>query len=126
MAHQKMSRRKAHSLSFALFLIGLALVAYFKYWWPGIMLAVGLPIALRQYLLGKIFDMIVSLVVFIGVFVTVQFQIKWDIILPVLFTIGGLYIFFKEFFGPKEDPEVEDDEDQAHEIEEDDEDKFKH
>jgi predicted membrane protein len=126
MAHQKMSRRKAHSLSFALFLIGLALVAYFKYWWPGIMLAVGIPIAVRQYLLGKIFDMIVSLVVFIGVFVTVQFQIKWDIILPVLFTIGGLYIFFKEFFGPKEDPEVEDDEDQAHEIEEDDEDKFKH
>jgi predicted membrane protein len=122
MAHQKMSRRKAHSLSFAVFLIGLALVAYFKYWWPGIMLAVGIPIAIRQYFLGKIFDMIVSLVVFIGVFVTVQFQIKWDIILPVLFTIGGLYIFFKEFFGPKEDPEVEDDEDQSHEIEEDEDD----
>jgi len=102
MAHPIMSRRKAQSLSFALFLIGLALISYFKYWWPGIMLAIGIPLALRQYLLGKRFDMIISLIVFIGVFITVQFSIKWEIVLPVLFTLGGLYVFVKEFFGPKD------------------------
>ena len=120
MAHQVMSKRKAQSLSFALFLIGLAIISYIKYWWPGIMLVVGLPMALRQYLLGKRFDMIISLIVFIGVFITVQFSIKWEIILPVLFTLGGLYIFIKEFFGPKEETEDEREEDINKEIEEED------
>ena len=118
MAHAVMSKRKAHTLSFALFLIGLAIISYFKFWWPGIMLAVGLPIATRQYLLGKRFDMIISLVVFLGAFITVQFNIRWDIVLPVLFTIGGLYVFFKEFFGPKEVVEEEVEEDTNIEIDE--------
>ena len=97
MAHPIMSKRKAQSLSFALFLIGLALITYFKYWWPGIMLTIGIPMALRQYLLGKRFDMIVSLIVFIGVFITVQFSIQWEIVLPVLFTLGGLYVVCQIF-----------------------------
>lgn len=118
MAKPIMSHRKAHSLSFALFLIGLAIITYFKYWWPGIMLTIGLPIALRQYLLGKRFDMSISLIVFLGAFITVQFNIKWEIVLPVLFTLGGLYVFFKEFFGPKEEEEEEIEEDKNIEIEE--------
>ena len=61
-----MSRRKAQSLSFALFLIGLAINTYFKLWWPGIMLTIGIPLAVKQYMLGKMFDMIISLIVFLG------------------------------------------------------------
>jgi len=118
MAKPIMSKRKAHSLSFALFLVGLGIITYFKYWWPGIMLAVGLPLALRQYLLGKRFDMTISLIVFLGVFITVQFNIKWEIVLPVLFTLGGLYVFFKEFFGPKDIQEEDKEEDKNNEIEE--------
>lgn len=102
MAKKIMSKKKAQALSFALFLVALAILTLIKSWWPGIMLAVGLPLALRQYLLGKIYDMTISLFVFIGVFITVQFSIKWDILLPALFVTGGLYIFLKEFFGPKE------------------------
>ena len=83
------------------------------------MLTIGIPLALRQYLLGKRFDMIISLIVFIGAFVTVQFNIRWDIVLPVLFTLGGIYVFFKEFFGPKENQEVYKEEDTNIEIEED-------
>ncbi|MFA6118688.1 MAG: hypothetical protein WCT85_05570 [Parachlamydiales bacterium] len=120
MAKPIMSRKKAHSLSFALFLIGIGIISYIKYWWPGIMLAIGLPIALRQYLLGRRFDMFVSLIVFLGVYITVQFQIKWDIILPVLFTIGGIYVFFREFFGPKDVEEEDTEEDKNLEIEEED------
>lgn len=118
MAKKIMSQRKAHALSFALFLIGLAILTLSKIWWPAIMLVIGLPLALRQYLLGRMYDMIISLVVFIGVFITVQFQIKWDILLPVLFTIGGIYIFFREFFGPKNASEAEEEEDKNKEIEE--------
>ncbi len=102
-----MSPRKAQALSLALFLIGLAILTYFKTWWPSIMLVVGLPLALRQYLLRQFFDMTVSLIVFLGVFITVQFHVKWDILLPIFFTLGGVYIFIKEFFHTKEEKKEE-------------------
>ncbi|NGX63553.1 MAG: hypothetical protein KR126chlam6_00965 [Candidatus Anoxychlamydiales bacterium] len=123
MAHPIMSKRKANSLSFALFLAGLAIITYFKYWWPGIMLTIGIPLAFKQYLLGKRFDMIVSLIVFLGVFITVQFDIKWEYVLPILFTLGGFYVFFREFFGPKEIEEEDIEEDRNKEIEEEEEEK---
>ena len=118
MAKQKLSKKKAQALTFALFLIGLAILTLTKTWWPPIMLVIGLPLALQQYLLGRFYDMIITLVVFIGVYITVQFQIKWDILLPVLFTIGGIYIFVREFFGLKETTEEEKEEDINKEIEE--------
>ncbi len=121
MAKPILSKKKAHILSFALFLIGLALIIYFNYWWPGIMLALGIPLALRQYLLGRRLDMIISLVVFLGAFIVIQFKIQWEIILPVLLTVGAIYIFFKEFFGPKEIDEAEEEEELNKEIEEDEE-----
>lgn len=118
MHHPLTSRKKAQVLALVLFLIGLAVLIYVDRWWPGIMLVVGLPIALRQYLLGQTYDMILSLVIFIGVFVTVQFDIAWKIFLPVLLTLGALYIFFREFFGGSSIPEDEEEEDLNHEIEE--------
>ena len=118
MSKKIMSKRKAHALSVALFLVGLAILTLTKVWWPYIMLIIGIPLALRQYILGKKFDMIVSLVVFLGVFITVEFNISWNILLPMLFTLGGIYIFFREFFGPKEETEQEKEEEINKEIEE--------
>ena len=119
MAHPITSKKKAHALSTGLFLIGLAVLVITEVWWPGIMLVVGLPLALRQYLLGRTYDMCISLLVFLGTFVTVQFDITWRIFLPILFTIGAIYVLCREFMAPEEDDdEVEKDEDVQHEIEE--------
>ena len=119
MANPKTSRKKAHVLSFILFLVGLVILTLTKSWWPSIMLIIGIPLALRQYLIGHVYDMIISLVVFLGVYFTVQFQIKWDILLPVLFTLGGIYIFFREFFCQNETTEEEKEQNLNKEIEED-------
>src|SRR5829696_7329702 len=102
MATQVTTKKTAKAVSFALFLIGLAALIYIGIWWPGIMLAVGIPLAVRQYLLGRHYDMAISLFVFIGVFITVQFDISWEILLPVLFTLGGIYILFREYLENKE------------------------
>lgn len=118
MTRALVSKRKAKVFSVALFLIGLAVISYFDAWWPGIMLAVGLPLALRQHLLGRHYDMGISLFVFIGVFVTVQFDISWEILLPVLFATGGIYLLFREFLESKE-PLADEEEDMNREIEED-------
>lgn len=118
MSHPITSRKKAGALSTALFLVGLATLIFTDAWWPGIMLIVGLPLALRQYLMGRTYDMMVSLLVFVGTFVTVQFEISWRLFLPILFTLGAIYILFREFFGPDETTEEEAEESLNHEIEE--------
>ena len=119
MAHPITSQKKAHALSTALFLLGLAVLVFTESWWPAIMLVIGLPLALRQYLLGRTYDLGISLLVFLGAFITVQFDISWRVFLPILFTLGALYILFREFFGPQETSETDKDEDIQHEIEED-------
>lgn len=117
MARPLTSTKKAQALSTALFLIGLAVLIFTQDWWPGIMLAVGLPLALRQYLLGRTYDTMISLLVFVGTFITVQFNIAWRLFLPILFTLGALYVLFREFFG-QEESEEEREEDVEHEIDE--------
>lgn len=112
------SKRRAQVLSVALFLIGLAIISYLRAWWPGIMLAIGIPLAIRQYLLDRPYDMCISLFVFGGVFLTVQFNISWEILLPVLFAIGGIYILFREYIESKAEPLDEEEDDINHEIEE--------
>lgn len=112
------SKKRAKSISFALFLIGLAILMFLKTWWPGIMLVVGIPLALRQYLLGRHYDLGVTLFVFVGVFVTVQFDISWEILLPVLFALGGVYILFREYLESEEEPLADEEEDINQEIEE--------
>lgn len=118
MVHPMTSKKKAQALSTALFLLILAVVAVTETWWPGIMLAVGLPLALRQYLLGRTYDMCISLLVFLGTFITVQFDITWRVFLPILFTIGAIYVLCREFMAPDDEDEAEKDEDIQHEIEE--------
>src|SRR3990167_1439025 len=107
---QLVSKKRAKALSVALFLIGLAIVTLLNAWWPGIMLAIGIPLAIRQYLLGRHYDVGVTLFVFVGVFVTVQFNISWEILLPVLFALGGVYILFREYLESRTEPLEEEEE----------------
>lgn len=114
----KTSHRRARVISTAFFLLGLAILTITEDWWPGIMLAVGIPLALRQYLLGRSYDMAVTLLVFVGTFVTVQFDISWKLLLPILFTIGAIYMLIREFGEEINETEAEREEDINHEIEE--------
>lgn len=82
------------------------------------MLVIGVPLAIRQYLLGRNYDMMVSLVVFVGTFVTVQYDMSWRIFLPILFTLGAVYILLREFLGEDGTSEADSEEDLNCEIEE--------
>lgn len=119
MGIQTISRRRIKALTTALFLVGLAILSYLQTWWPAIMLVVGIPLALRQYFLGRHYDMGISLFVFLGVFITVQFNISWQVLLPVLFAIGGLYVLFREYLESRTETLEEEEEDINKEIEED-------
>lgn len=118
MAKAITTKKRAKAIALGLFLVGLAIVTFTKSWWPGVMPMVGIPLAVRQYLLGRNYDAAISLFVFLGVFVTVQFSISWEVFLPVLFVLGGIYIFFREYIESKTAPEPENEEDLNREIEE--------
>ena|SRR3990167_7468403 len=118
MAHSLTSRKRAHVISIALFLFFLIGLIITDNWWPGIMIAIGIPLAIQQYLLGRTYDAMISILVFVGTFVTVQFDISWKIFLPILFSLGAIYILFKEFFIEEESTEIEREEDTNKEFEE--------
>ncbi len=116
--HPITSKRRAKSLSFALFLLGLAVASYLNSWWPGITLVIGIPLALRQFLQGHLYDTMVSLFIFIGIFVAVHFNFSWEFLLPVLLIVGAIYVLFREYFDSRTTPEDEEEVDLNEEIEE--------
>lgn len=115
------SRRRAKGVAAALFLVGLAVLSLTDTWWPGILLVVGLSIGLKQFLLGFLYDMGVTLFVFLGAFIALAFDIPWRIFLPILFSLGAVYVLAREFLSKEEDieTEAEKEEDLQREIEED-------
>ncbi len=117
MAHPIVSEKRARVLSTSLFLVATAAVIITKFW-SAMALAFGLSLALRQYLLGRKYDSAVSLVIFVGAFVTYQFDIKWRIILPVILTLAAIFLVFREFSESEAREESEDEESLNLEIEE--------
>lgn len=97
MAKPLIAKNKANALSTALFLIGLAIIFLIDSWWPGIMLAIGIPLALKQFLQGRFHDAAISLFVFVGFFIIAQFNISWKILIPILFIMAAVYILCKEW-----------------------------
>lgn len=102
MALPKVSHRKANSISIGLFFIGLGVLTFTRVFWPWILLAIGVAIVVRQYLRGQRYDMFVSTIIFGGGFVIATFEVLWASLFGVLFTIGGIYLIFREYFVAKE------------------------
>ncbi|MBP9840886.1 MAG: hypothetical protein KBC64_00495 [Simkaniaceae bacterium] len=112
------SKKRITSFSGSLFFLGLAVVSLTGTWWPGMMLVIGLPLALKQYLSGRKGDMLVSLFVFVGIFIAAQFNLSFEILLPVLFLIAALYLGAREFLESSGETVDEEIEEINHEIEE--------
>ena len=123
MWRQLTSSKRARALSLALFLLGLALISFLGAWWPGIVLVIGLPLAFKQFLVGRAHDMILTLIVFGGVFITYQYEIDWQMLLPVLFLVAAVYVIFREYTDRSNPTTIEEEEDINIEIEEEEEDK---
>jgi hypothetical protein len=107
--HLKTSKKRASAISSALMLILLAINSFTGYWYPYIYITIGAPLAFRQFLSGRIYDMVVSLSIFGGLFLISSYDIDWSIILPVVFLTSALMILFREFLNPYaiKEPEME-------------------
>jgi predicted membrane protein len=95
-------QRKARACSLALTLVILAIITFWNLWWPGILLAIGLPSALRQGLMKHTTDMVATLIVFVGSFVVVLAAgMSGKVTAAILLFAGSLYVFFKEMKAEK-------------------------
>ena len=115
MAKPQVSKRKATGISNGVFLISIGILFYTNTWWPGILLAIWATLALRQYLSGRHYDLIITSIILLGLFIITLFQLDWTLLLPVLFVVGGIYIIFREYFFAEEAIE----EDKSEEIKDD-------
>lgn len=118
MEHIHLSSKKSFIFSLVLFVLGLVICIVLNSWWPSLALLIGIPFSFYQFLTGKYRLSGLSILAFSGVFITVRFEeIPWNLILPIVFSIAALYLFFSEvFFHPITVEEEE--EDLNHEIEE--------
>lgn len=93
-----LSKRKSDAISNGVFLIALGILFYTNTWWPGILIAIWAALGLRQYLTGRTYDLIISSVILLGLFIITFFRIEWSLLMPILFVVGGIYIIFREYF----------------------------
>ncbi|MCB1118460.1 MAG: hypothetical protein KDK65_00710 [Chlamydiia bacterium] len=93
----KMSTKKAGAISTGVFLISLGAIVYTGFWWPGILLALAAMLGIRQYLTERYFDMVVTLIILLGVFLTTWLQVTWDVLVPIVFVLGGIYVIYREY-----------------------------
>lgn len=114
---QKFSRVKARALSIFLFIGILSILATTSNWWPGVFLLIGIPISLYQSMTGRLSDCGITLLVFVGAFVTLTFEIAWQIILPAAFSMGALYVLYRHFFSVHRTTQEEIEEEKEAEIE---------
>lgn len=94
---------KANALSLGLFLIGIAILYLIGSWWPGILLAVGIPYAIRNYLKGRVYDSLFIFAIFTLAFLVAFLQIPNEVLIPIVLIVLGLYIIFREYGREREE-----------------------
>ena len=92
-----MSKLKADSISNGVFLIGIGILFFLNAWWPGILLVIWATLATRQYFTGRFYDLTVTSILLLGLFVVTFLNLNWTIIVPVLLILGGIHLIFREY-----------------------------
>lgn len=91
------SKKKADAISNGVFLIGLGILIYTNAWWPGILLALWATLAVRQYLTNRIYDLAITTILLLGLFLVTFLNLNWSVLVPVLLILGGIHIIFREY-----------------------------
>ncbi len=92
-----LSPKRVYAISGACFLFGLAILVYTSYWWPGILLVIGLSLAIRHFFLGRSYDLLRSLGFFIGLFVVDELGLSLHLFFAILLTFGATLVLLRRF-----------------------------
>lgn len=100
MAKPHTSNGVATLIGFLVFAILWGILAYYDLWWPGFILAFGLGLAVRNTMIGRLFETILDLAIFLPLFIFDRFNIGTEVLvsLPVIFLICAVYIILREVY----------------------------
>ena len=87
-------------VSGGIFLIGLGILLYTGWWWPGIMFVIGLASGAELVFRGKILPGLISFLAFSAVPLLVAADIPWRIFGPFILISLGAVVLFKAFSRP--------------------------
>lgn len=93
-----LSRRKAGAIANGLFFVLLGIIIYTDAWWPGIILAIGVNIGIRQFFAKREKDLYITLVIISLIGVISFFNISSTTLISFLFILGGIYLILREYF----------------------------
>lgn len=100
-------KRKADAISNGVFLVLLGILFYTNFWWPGILFALGLTFAIRQYLTGRRLDFFITLII-TGILVLITFAGHiFSMFFPLLFIAAGIYLIAQECLSFKSSQDID-------------------
>jgi len=98
----KTAKHKASGISVGIFLISLGVLIFTGWWWPGIMIALGLSSGAELIFRGQTMKGIGSLVLFWGiafiVIIAKTMSIPWNVIAPLILIGIGVIILVRAFY----------------------------
>jgi len=97
-----LSKKKANAVSNGVFLVGIAILIFTDAWWPGIILVLWATIASRQYLSGRWYYAIITTFVLGGLFFISIYRPAFNILVPIVLLIAGLFLIFRELYYSKD------------------------
>lgn len=105
-------RRRASGISGGIFLIGLGMLLITGWWWPGIMLVIGLSGGAEQIFRGQMSRGIGTIVFFGAIVVVVTIiqstDVTWAIVGPFILIVLGVITLVKTFYLKEEVEDVAD------------------
>jgi hypothetical protein len=99
-----LNKERSGRVSGAIFLIGLGIIAFFNYWWPGIMFVIAATMLVGEYMetntinfsSGRVIG--AGVVLIIGLLGAIDFNIDWGKLWPVVLILLGLWVLFRGNF----------------------------
>jgi hypothetical protein len=85
-----MSKQNADSIGGGVFLIGLGVLFLLNWFWPGILLLIGIVALVNQSIKGEVVGGLVALLIFGGLTALFTFSFDWKIIGPIFLIVVGL------------------------------------
>ena len=95
-------RRKADAITVGILLIGLGVLLFTGWWWPGIMFVVGLSSGAGLIFRGKTAQGVGTLALLwsipIGIWIIQEAEIPWLLVGPMILIGVGVIVLVKAFF----------------------------
>ena len=84
-----MSKEKSDSISGGIFLVGLGALFLLDWFWPGILLLIGVVGLVHESMQGKVWSGLAALLILGGLTVVFTFNWNWSMVFPiVLISLG--------------------------------------